>query len=190
MIIGHFGVAFAARARWPRLSLAWLLLATMAPDLWRVALAGTGMPMAFTTRYSHVLPWSALLALALGIVALITFRSRLAALVTIVVVLSHILLDAISGEKALWPGGPAGLNVEYYQQLEFVIEAALAWYGWRLLRRSARPTRLARRSILAFLLAFEGVYLANALHQRPYATRCVEYPIQPCWIRRHDRPPQ
>src|SRR5690348_3544717 len=97
MIIGHLGVAFAARARWPRIPLYWLVVATMAPDLLRAALAATGMPMGFTTRYSHLLPWSAYLALVLGLAAFAAYRTTAAGVVTTIVVLSHILLDAISG---------------------------------------------------------------------------------------------
>jgi hypothetical protein len=189
MIIGHLGVAFATRARWPRLSIYWLLVATMAPDLYRAVLASAGMSMWATTRYSHVLPYSALFALVLGVMALAFFRSWHAGQITVVVVLSHILLDAVSGQKALWDGGPAGLNAQRYQQLELVIEAAICWWGWRLLRRSPSPTWLSRRSVLAALLAFEAVFQAWSLNQRPYATRCWVWPLESCWEWRHERPP-
>lgn len=189
MIIGHLGVAFAARAKWPRLSIYWLLFATLAPDLLRPALAATGMSMGYTTRYSHLLPWSALLALVLGLVALALFRSSTAAVVTAAVVLSHILLDAVSGAKALWDGGPAGLNAQRYQQLELVIEAALCWWGWRMLRRSSARTWLGCRTTLAALLAFETLFQAWSLNQRPYATRCWVWPLKSCWEWRGERPP-
>jgi hypothetical protein len=189
MIIGHFGVSFAARARWPRISIYWLLIATMAPDLLRAALAATGMSMGYTTRYSHLLPWSAYLAIAFGVVALAIFRNFTAGAVTAGVVLSHILLDAISGAKAIWNGSPPGLDVQRYMQLEFVIEAALCWWGWRLMRRSPSPTWLSRRSVLAALLLFEGLFQAWRLDQRPYATRCWVWPLESCWDWRGERPP-
>lgn len=189
MIIGHLGAAFAARAKWPRVSIYWLIIATMAPDLLRAGLAASGMSTGFTTRYSHLLPWSALLALALALVALALFRSTTAAVVTAAVVLSHIALDAISGQKALWSGSPPGLNVQRYQQLEFVIEAALCWWGWRLLRHSPAPTWLSRRSVLAALLIFEAAFQAWSLNQRPYATRCWVWPLESCWEWRGERPP-
>lgn len=189
MIVGHLGVAFAARARWPRLSIYWLIMATLAPDLFRAALAASGMSMWGTTRYSHVLPYGALLAVSLGVVALVFFRTKQAALVTVAVVLSHILLDAISGQKALWDGGPVGLNAQRYQQLEFVIEAAICWWGWRLLRRSPSPTWFARRIVLAALLLFEAAFQAWSLGQRPYATRCWVWPLVSCWDWRHEKPP-
>jgi hypothetical protein len=170
-------------------SIYWQLVATMAPDLFRAALAADGMSMWATTRYSHLLPYSAVLALALGVVALASFRSWHAGVITVAVVLSHILLDSISGQKALWDGGPAGLNAQRYQQLELVIEAAICWGGWRLLRRSASPTWLSRRSVLAVLLMFEVGFQAWSLNQRPYATRCWVWPLVSCWEWRHERPP-
>jgi len=189
MIIGHLGVAFAVRARWPRVSIYWLLVATMTPDLFRAALVAAGMGMWETTRYSHVLPYSALLALALGALAFGVFHSRLVAVITVGVVLSHIALDAVSGQKALWDGGPAGFNAQRYQQLEFVIEAAICWWGWRLLRRSSSPTWLSRRSVLAALLVFEAAFQAWSLTQRPYATRCWVWPLESCWKWRGEKPP-
>lgn len=189
MIIGHLGVAFAARSRWPRIPVSWLIVATLAPDLLRPALAASGMSMGFTNRYSHLLPWSALLALALGLVAYAMFRNSVAGVVTAAVVLSHIALDAISGQKALWDGSPSGLNVQHYPQLELVIEAAICWWGWRLLRRSPAPTWLSRRTVLAALLVFETAFQAWSLNQRPYATRCWVWPLKSCWEWRGEKPP-
>ena len=189
MIIGHLGAAFAARARWPRISLYWLIVATMAPDLLRAALAATGMSMGDTTRYSHLLPWSLYLALTLGLIAIALFRSSTAGVVTAAVVLSHIALDAISGAKALWNGSPPGLDLQRYVQLEFAVEAAICWWGWRLLRRSASPTWISRRSVLAAMLVFEGLFQAWRLEQRPYATRCWVWPLESCWEWRGEKPP-
>ena len=189
MIIGHLGVAFGARARWPRLSVYWLMVATMAPDLLRYALLAGGLSRGYATRYSHLLPFSLLLALALGVAAFALYRNGLAAVVTVIVVMSHIVLDAVSGQKAVWDGSPPGLNVERYVQLEFVIEAALTWWGWRELRRSTSPTWLARRSVLAALLVFEAAFQSWTLEQRPYATRCWVWPLESCWEWRGEKPP-
>ena len=189
MIIGHLGVAFAARSRWPRISVYWLILASVAPDLFRAVLAATGMPMGFTTRYSHLLPWSAYLAIALAALAYAVYRTPSGAAVTALVVLSHIALDFVSGVKALWDGSLPGLDAQRYMQLEFVIEAALCWWGWRLMRRSPLPTWLSRRRVLAALLVFEGLFQAWRLEQRPYATRCWVWPVESCWDWRGERAP-
>lgn len=190
MIVGHIGAAFAARWRWPRAPFGWLLVATMAPDIARLILDLTTQAPWQRNEYSHFLPWSALLAGLLAAVCWGALRKRDAAVAVGVLVLSHIALDMISGQKPLWVRGPRGLNFEYYQQLEFVIEAGLVSSGWRLLRQSPAPLRWATsRSVLAILLVFQAVHLIGAFYARPYATRCFEYPVRPCWIRRHDRPP-
>jgi hypothetical protein len=189
MLIGHLGAAYAAGARWRTIPVVWLLAATMGPDLARVVLAATGVDRWDLNLYSHLLPWSLLLVAAAALVAWMARRDATSAIVVGALVLSHIALDMLSGRKPLWVGGPMGLDVQRYQQLEFVIEAALLVIGWRLLRRAAPRALLARRSMLAALLIVEAAYLTRSLLQRPYATRCIEYPLQPCWIRRHDRPP-
>jgi hypothetical protein len=189
MIIGHLGLAYAARARWPRASLGWLLVATMAPDLLRIVLDVFGADPWTGNQYSHLLPWSLLLAAAVALLALAVRRDVTSAVVIGALVLSHVALDMVSGNKPLWVGGPVGLNLQRYQQLEFVIEAAFLVTGWYLLRRREPRTLITRRGVLAMLLLVEGVYLTRSLIGRPYATRCIEYPLQPCWIRRHDPPP-
>jgi hypothetical protein len=190
MLIGHLGPAWAARARWPAIPMGWLLAATMAPDLARLALAATPNARRLDlNRYTHYLPWSLLLAVAVALLAWMARRDGRTALVVGVLVLSHIALDMVSGRKPLWSGGPWGLDVQRYQQVEFMIEAALLVAGWRVLRRVEPGALLARRSVLALLLVIESAYLTQSLLDRPYATRCIEYPLQPCWIRRHDRPP-
>lgn len=188
MIVGHIGVAFVARSRWPRAPLGWMLVATFAPDLARLILDIAGQRW-HRNEYSHLLPWSALLALGLAVAAWLAWRDVRAAAVVGALVLSHIALDMISGRKQLWLGGPSGINVGQYQQLEFVIEAGLLWLGWALLRRTMPRVRVTRRSVLVVLLAFEAAVLSRSLLSRPYATRCIEYPIRPCWIRRHESPP-
>jgi hypothetical protein len=189
MLIGHLGLAYAARARWRDIPVAWLAAATFAPDLARLTLQAAGVDRWDLNLYTHLLPWSLLLAGALALLAWSVGHNARWAIVIGALVLSHIGLDMISGHKPLWIGGPMGLDVQRYQQLEFVIEAALLVVGWRLLRRAEQGTQLARRSVLAALLVVEAVYLGKSLLDRPYATRCIEYPVQPCWIRRHDRPP-
>ena len=189
MIVGHIGVAFAARSRWRGIPLLWWLFATMAPDILRLGLSWRGFGFWDSNYYSHVLPWSAALAVAFFLFTLAVWRETIPAFAVGVVVASHIALDFVSGHKPLSLTGPTGLDLQQYQQLEFVVEAALLIVGWWLLRRRDPTRPPARRRVLAALLVFQAVYLANSLIERPYATRCIEYPIRPCWVRRHDQPP-
>jgi membrane-bound metal-dependent hydrolase YbcI (DUF457 family) len=189
MIIGHVSVAYAARSRWTRLPLAALLVASLAPDLLRLVLEAAGVNQWSSNEYSHLLPWSALLAAGCALVTLAWRRDGAGALVIFAVVLSHIALDMVSGYKPLWEGGPSGANLQRYQQLELVVESTLMLGGWWLLRRREPRARASRVLVLASLLLLETVYLGKSLLDRPYATRCLEYPIQPCWRRRHEQPP-
>jgi len=162
----------------------------MAPDLLRLVLSATaGASQMDPNRYTHLLPWSLLLAVALGLLTWLVRRDRQSAVVVGALVLSHVALDMLSGRKPLWYGGPVGLNLQAYEPIELVIESALLVAGWRGLRRRDRVSMLARRGTLAALLVLEVAYLRQTFLARPYATRCIEHPVRPCWIRRHDRPP-
>ncbi len=189
MIIGHIGPALAARGRWPRLPLPWLVGATLAPDLLRLALDMRGVSWQLANQYSHLLPWSALLALVAGGAAFLLQRDVMTGLVVGALVLSHVALDMLSGRKQLWLGGPFGLGMEEYQQLELVVETALAWWGWRLARRARTPRWMRSVALLGILVAAQALYLRYTFEARPYATRCFEHPVRPCWIRRRERSP-
>jgi len=186
MIIGHVGVAFAAKWRWPRIPLPALLLATFAPDILREVLAAFLLPLAQTNLYSHGLPWSALLAFASGALAWAALRDRTASIVVFGIVLSHVALDMISGNKPLWYGGPRGIDLGHVEQVEFIVEATLLFLGWRLMRRVEMPRWTRQPWLPAILIAIQGVMLLGSISQRPYATRCLASPLGSCtddnWI--------
>ncbi len=183
MIIGHVGVAFGARRRWQRVPMGWLLGATFAPDIWRLALAGSGYGWWPSNTLSHALPWSAVIAVVLGSLAWVTLHDGPAALVVAALVASHVALDMVSGWKPLWIGGPNGLNMQHVEQVEFVIEALLATTGWRLLRNARRPGWLSSKSLLLIMLAFELTYLHRTYSMRQESARCMTYPFSSCWRR-------
>src|SRR3954465_6704785 len=100
MLIGHLGPACAARARWADIPIAWLVGATMAPDLARLALsASSNASRMDLNQYTHYLPWSLLLAGAVAFSAWMVRRDRRMAFALAAIVLSHIALDMISGRK-------------------------------------------------------------------------------------------
>ena len=186
MIIGHVGVAFAAKWRWRRIPLGALLVATFAPDILRALLAAFLMPLDRANLYSHGLPWSALLAVGAGALAWAALRERTAFFVVFGVVLSHVALDMISGNKPLWSNGPNGIGVGHVEQVEFIVEAALLLVGWRLMRRIEMPSWTKQRWLPAVLIAMQGLLLLGSISQRPYATRCLASPLGACtddtWI--------
>jgi hypothetical protein len=183
MLIGHVGVAFAARRRWPTAPLGWLVSASFAPDIWRVALADSGYRWWPSNTYSHALPWSAIIAITLASLAWLMTRNGVTAVTVGAMVMAHIALDMISGWKPLWIGGPIGLDMYHVEQAEFLLEAVLAWIGWRLLRRTTVPRWLVTRRMLVLLLAVQAAYSLRTYRARPVATRCWSYPFSPCWQR-------
>jgi hypothetical protein len=180
MIIGHVGVAFAARWRWPKVPVAWLLLATLAPDIWRGLLALAAMPWRHTNVYSHELPWCLLLGAGLALAAWAMLGDGTSALVVGGLVLSHVALDVISGQKLLWFGGPAGLDLQSTEQLELPLEVAIAWVGWRLLRQTTVPRWVRSRLALLSLVGMQAAFQLDSYHDRPWLTRCINYPFRPC----------
>lgn len=180
MIIGHVGVALAARWRWPKVPVVWLLLATLAPDIWRGLLALTGMPWRHTNVYSHELPWCLFVAAALGLAAWAMLHDRTSALVVAGLVLSHVALDMISGQKYLWFGGPAGLDLESTEQIELPLEIAMLWVGWRLLQQTTVPRWMKSRLVLLGLVGMQAAYQLDSYHDRPWLTRCIDYPFRAC----------
>jgi hypothetical protein len=183
MIIGHLGVAFGARWRWKRAPLGWLLVATMAPDIWRLVLSACGYAWWPSNTLSHALPWSGILAVVLASLAWLVLQDGKAALVVLFLVATHIVLDMISGWKPLWIGGPSGLNLQQVEPVEYALEAALLWFGWRLLARSRAPRWLTTKTLLFLLLAAQAAYMSQTYNARPEASRCLTYPLAPCWRR-------
>ena len=109
-----------------------------------------------------------------------TLQDSGAGFVAAVLVLSHVALDMISGNKPLWAGGPMGLGAERFEQLELCIESGLFLAGWALMRRTSRLRWATRRVSAAALVLLEATYLAGSMSARPYKTRCLAYPIAPC----------
>ncbi|MEO8624344.1 MAG: hypothetical protein ABI625_24905 [bacterium] len=182
MIIGHIGVAYAAKAQWQRIPLGALLISSFAPDILREAFASAGFPWPRTNLYSHGLPWCLLLAAAAGLLAwkALADRSRVAGVVVAGLVLSHIALDLISGSKDMGPGGPMGLYVESIQQLELAIEGALLLGGWWMMRRAVAPRWATHWGMPVALILLEVTYLAGTMSLRPYRTRCLASPMAEC----------
>lgn len=182
MIIGHIGVAFAAKGRWPLVPLGALLVATLAPDFLREVFALAGFGWRQTNLYSHGVPWSVILAAAAGLLAWKAFaaRTRTAGVVVAGLVVAHIALDLISGHKDMGPGAPVGLYVESFQQLELVIESGLVLVGWRVMRRGGAPRWATHWGMPALLILLETTYLAGTMSLRPYSTRCLASPVAAC----------
>jgi membrane-bound metal-dependent hydrolase YbcI (DUF457 family) len=140
--LGHVGVALGTKGVRPRIALLVLLIATYAPDWVDSGLCIVG---AYDPRgmLSHSFPAvGALTALVVGAYAL-NSRDLLSALVVAGVVVSHMVLDWVTGYKPTWPGGPMiGLRLYGRPALNLIAEGLVILAGVMLYRRSLpRRTR-------------------------------------------------
>src|SRR5215210_2529315 len=139
MYIGHVGVALGAKRLRPGIALLVLLVATYAPD-WvdaGLCVAGVFNPDGVL---SHSIP--AVAALALSGFALYGIKTRdwNAAAVVAAVIVSHMLLDWITGNKPTWPGGTMiGLKVYERPVVDFFLEGAVITVGAVLYGRTLPP---------------------------------------------------
>jgi hypothetical protein len=141
MYIGHVGAALAAKRVRPSIGLLVLLLATYAPD-WvdlGMCVSGAYNPLGIL---SHSIP--AVLTLMLvgftGYAA--ATRDWTGALIVAAVILSHMLLDWITGYKPTWPGGPMiGLQLYDHPVADFIAEGIVILAGALLYARTLPPRR-------------------------------------------------
>jgi membrane-bound metal-dependent hydrolase YbcI (DUF457 family) len=150
--VGHVGAALGAKRVVPTAALAVLIVASYLPDWIDAALCVTGS-YHDTQIYSHSIPAIGLLAAAAGGIQLARSRGWKAALVVAALVVSHILLDYLTGLKPTWPGGPViGLALYSRPVIDFLIETAVIGFGW-VLYRATLPRTLPRWNESHLLLA-------------------------------------
>ena len=141
MYVGHVGAALAAKRFRRSIGLALLVVATYAPD-WvdaGLCVAGKSNPI---EMLSHSIPAVAFLALvALAGYGIFT-RDWKGGAVLAAVVVSHMLLDWITGNKPTWPGGRMiGLELYSHPIADFVAEAAVIAVGGVLYARTLSPRK-------------------------------------------------
>ena len=167
MYIGHVGAALAGKRVRTSVGLLVLLIATYTPD-WvdtGLCLAGAYNPEGML---SHSIPAIALFS-AFGFAAYATAtRDWRAALVVAAVIVSHMLLDWITGYKPTWPGGPMiGLRFYDHPIADFIAEAAVIVTGALLYARTLPPRKRAWIDVWsmlgALLLLQLGVDVARML---------------------------
>jgi hypothetical protein len=184
MFIGHFGLAFAAKAASPRVNLATLFAAAQWPDLVWPVLVGMGIEQvriapgdtAFTPLEFVSYPWShSLLLVVLWAVAFAAVHrartGRAGGAVLIALVVSHWLLDVVTHrpDLPLFPGGPVyGLGLWNSVAGTVALEGVLFVLGVWVYARRTRPRetygRWAFKSLIGVLLL---AYVASALSAPP-----------------------
>jgi hypothetical protein len=141
MYIGHVSAALAAKRVRGSIALLVLLVATYAPD-WvdmGMCVAGAYNPVGIL---SHSIP-AVLVLMLVGFAAYAgATRDWAGAFVIAALILSHMLLDWITGYKPTWPGGPMiGLELYNYPVADFIAEGIVIVAGALLYARTLPPRR-------------------------------------------------
>src|SRR3954465_3683329 len=139
MYIGHVGAALAGKRARRSIGLLVLLVATYAPDWVDTGLcfAGAYNPQGML---SHSMPAVALLAVVGFFAYGILTQDWRAAWVVAAVVVSHMLLDWITGSKPTWPGGPMiGLQLYERPSADFIAEGVVIAIGAVLYAKTLPP---------------------------------------------------
>ena len=141
MYIGHVGVALAAKRLRPGIGLLILLVATYTPDWVDSGLCVAGVYNADGV-FSHSIPAVALFALVGFALYAHQTRDWAGAAVVAAVIVSHMLLDWITGWKPTWPGGTMiGLRLYDRPILDFIVEGAMIVAGAVLYGQTLPPRR-------------------------------------------------
>jgi hypothetical protein len=212
MFIGHLALALGAKRIAPKVSLGWLVAATLFIDLlwplflllgWERVAIVPGITAVTPLDFIHypithsllgVLGWSALAALAYAAWK----KDRRGALVIGALVLSHWLLDAISHRPDLpiWFGESplVGLGLWNSITATLVVEILLFAFGLAIYLRTTQASDGAGRfALLAWLVIVLASYAASVFGPPPPNPQALAYaalasyllPLWAAWFDRH-----
>jgi hypothetical protein len=135
-----------------------------------------GMDRGPAGLYTHGLATIGALAITLAVVYAITSGDALGGFVVCVTVVSHYVLDLVTGIKPTWAGGPIiGLGLYNRVLPEVGLEVATILIGWLLYRRMARSEERAPWTVYAVLLsliAFQAIGAAAFYLNLGGQTKC------------------
>lgn len=145
MYVGHVGAALGAKRIAPSVGLSALVVAAYLPDWVDAGLCVTGK-YHDAQMLSHSVPAVLVLALLAAFIAM-RHRDWQVALVVAGVVISHVLLDYLTGIKPTWAGGPfIGFQIYRYPLIDFPLEGGVVLAGWLLYRKTIPPSPSRWRS--------------------------------------------
>ncbi len=153
MYVGHLGIALGAHSVRRSVALWLLIVAAQFPD-WLDA----GFCSLTGDRGPHALYTHGFLAIAAGILVLaglyaLKSRDLLGGLLVAGIIVSHYLVDLLTGRKPTWEGGPViGLGLYSKPGIELVLEGVVILLGWWLYRRSVPESHRNAWQVYAILL--------------------------------------
>ncbi len=148
MIVGHIGVAIAARGARTTAPLWLLILASQLPDWADALVCSTGVQTTVPGMLTHSLPAVGTLAVMATITAFALTRDFAGSALVGAVVLSHVAGDYVTGVKPTWTRGPTiGLGLYARPLVDFVFEAAIIIAGWLFYRLSFPVQRRTSREV-------------------------------------------
>lgn len=143
MIVGHLAIAYAVSAKTRNAPFALFALASVAPDIVDMVLSLLEVCSPYG-RYSHSLPVIVPLAMFTAATFWLLTRNRLFGLVAMGLVLSHLPLDWVTGQKALLLNGPLiGAEIYRWPVADFLTESPLLVAAWLAARRAQVSPRWA-----------------------------------------------
>jgi hypothetical protein len=160
MYMGHFALALGAR-RWLKpLPMAWLLFASIEPDLHDVV--GNAIPMLSMGPDTHTVAGVAGAAVVVALLALLLFRQASLALGSGLLVLSHVCVDYLTSRLPLWRHGPVvGLHLYAMPWADFVLEAPVIVIGLIVYATSPDLRRPAHGGLISMgllMLAAQAIF--------------------------------
>ena len=201
MLLGHFGVALAAKRAAPRASLGWLQFAAeFLDELWPIlVLAGVetvrvvpglmaANPLDFVSYpWSHSLAMVVVWSVLLGALYAGWRKYRRGGVVVGLLVLSHWVLDLPMHrpDLPLWPGASPkfGLGLWSSLPLSVLVELALFFGGVVLYERATRSVdRIGRWGFYAMVAVIGVIYLAGVRSPPPADARGVAIGALGLWL--------
>ena len=161
---GHVGIALAGKGYRSTMPLWVLLVATQLPDWADAAVCSAGLASPPSEMLSHSLPAVAVLATVVAFLYFAAARDFPGSALAGSIVVSHMIVDYVTGLKPTWPGGPfIGFELYRYPAVDFGIEAAVITIGWMIYRRSLPAARRDSSPVNVMLFCLLLLQLAASI---------------------------
>jgi membrane-bound metal-dependent hydrolase YbcI (DUF457 family) len=201
VLLGHYGIALAAKRAAPRTSLGALnFAAQLLDELWPIFVlmgletvrVAPGLMAANPLDFVHypithsllgALGWSVLL----GVLYFATTRYRRGAVVVGLLVLSHWFLDLPMhrADLPLWPGSDVRVGLGAWRSIPLTIAIEMVVFAWGLgayLRTTRAKDRVGSTALLAMVVALLAIFFSGFFAPPPADGRAVAMGALGLWL--------